>query len=274
MTKGRRPVQRTGSVGPMEDVEIERACQHPDGGYRFVPGISPYSAGVMADTDHAIRRITVRSPVPWQEGFDLIDQVLADAGRPARSLCSIELRCHRPHSFGGFGSFNDQYREALDERGVLLEGGENPVARTNVAPATDPGAETELHAFGFTIEDERGERPSFIISGAGDLRDQADLRPEAIVGAGRTWEASNVDRTTAVLDEIQGRLNGMDLSWTDTDAVVVYSAESIHAVLEPVLLARLGRAARRGIQWYLARPPIEGLLFEMDARGGVQEGWI
>ncbi|MCP5026616.1 MAG: RidA family protein [Actinomycetia bacterium] len=247
---------------------------HPDGGYAYVPGISPYSAGVVAAAGHRIRHVNLRRATSWQDGFELIDETLAADGRPSRSLCSIELRCPEPYSFGGFGSFNDDYRTALDSRGILLADGVNPVARTNVAPLIRPPARTLLHAFAFTVPEPNGSRPSFVVSGAGDLRDQADLRAEAIVGGTSSWADSGTERATAVLDEIQARLSGLGLGWADTDSVSVYSVESIHPVLEPTVLARLGDASRRGVHWYLAAPPVAGLRFEMDARGGVEEVWV
>jgi hypothetical protein len=37
------------------------------------------------------------------------------------------------------------------------------------------------------------------------------------------------------------------------------------------VLPRLGSAKQRGVHWIHARPPIEGLRFEMDTRGGTIE---
>jgi hypothetical protein len=258
---------------------------NPSGGYRHAPGIRPYSAGVRADDDHLIVRVTLTERTTWLDGFALIDRVLADQGRPAQALCAVELRCPAPHSFDGFGSFNDDYRQALDQRRILLADGTNPVARTNVAPHIETphigiGAVTELHAFSYTVSstvaggtrgDTAGRRPSFVIAGAGDLHDQSDLRPEAIVGGQSPWADSGPARAAAVLDEMEARLSALDLTWTDTDSVVVYSVERIGAVMESTILPRLGAAARNGVHWYHARPPIEGLLFEMDTRGGVIE---
>lgn len=252
----------------------------PDGNYRFVYGIPPYSAGVLADEDHIIVRVTLAGPTTWTAGFTAIDRVLADAGRPARALCAVELRCPTPHSFGGFGSFNDDYRTALDQRGLLLADGTNPVARTNVAPQVAPGTETEMHAFSYTMprsanmvgfSTAAGLRPSFVIAGAGDLVDQSDLRPEAIVGGETAWAESGPARAEAVLDEMEARLAALDVSWAETDSVVVYSVERIGEVMETTVLPRLGAVARSGVHWYHARPPITGLRFEMDTRGGVVE---
>lgn len=255
--------------------------EHHDRGYGHAPGISPYSAGVRALDGHRIRRVTFRQPLPWRDGFAAIDRLLAAAERPPTALCSIELRCSTPHSFDGFGSFNDDYRDALASRGLLLGDGTNPVARTNVAPCLDAPTDTEMFAFGYTVPDpypnaasdpdSESARPSFIVSGAGDLYDQSDLRPEAIVGGDTPWAESGVERTSVVLDEIESRLAGLGVGWADSDAVVVYSAEPLHHVMETVVLERLGSARHRGVHLYLARPPLSGLLYEMDARGGTEE---
>ncbi|MGI9616654.1 MAG: 2-amino-5-chloromuconate deaminase CnbZ [Acidimicrobiales bacterium] len=250
------------------------SVDHPDAGYAYVPGISPYSAGVRALAGHKIRRVQLRSPLPWRDGFAIIDEVLAAADRPSQALCSIELRCPEPHSFGGFGSFNDDYRSALADRNILFGDGTNPVARTNVAPAKPP-AETELYAFAFTQDAGASDvgsdgRPSFVVSGAGDLHDQADLRPEAIVGGDGSWLDTGAERAAAVVAEIESRMSGLGVGWSDTDTVVAYSVEDVGLVIRSVN-DRLGPAAARGVLWHLARPPIAGLLYEMDARGGLTE---
>lgn len=261
------------------------ACDHPDGGYAFAPGIPPYSAGARARPGFVIRRVALRQPVPWRQGLTLVDQELASSQRPPRALCSIELRCPEPHTFDGFEAFNHGYRQELDRRGILLDQGVNPVARTNVAPATDPPAETELFAFGYTVptvatdHDPRSGptgghgRPSFIISGAGDLRRQADLQPAGVIGGDRPWSDTAPERAQAVLDVITSRLTSLGVTWADTDTIDAYTVEDLHLVTGPVLLPGMGAARDRGVHWYLAHPPITGLRFEMDARGGVEERW-
>ncbi|MCP3856431.1 MAG: hypothetical protein GY745_11720 [Actinomycetia bacterium] len=89
------------------------------------------------------------------------------------------------------------------------------MARTNVAPRIDPPSGTSLHAFGFTLPASDGGRPSFVVSGAGDLHDQSELRPEAIVGGDSSWDESGVERASVVLDEIQARLAGLGVRWPD-----------------------------------------------------------
>lgn len=255
------------------------SVSHPQGGYRYVPGIEPYSGGVRAEQGHRISHFTFRRPPAWEVGFGRIDRVLSEHGRPPSALCSVELRCPRPHSFEGFGEFNRRYRETLADRGLLLDGGVNPVARTNVAPVVAPPAETTLYGFGFTVAGDDGpagevEAPSFVIAGAGDLRDQSDLTADAIVRAGERWIDAGAERAQVVLDEMEARMAPLGVDWTDASMVDVYAAEPIHQVLAPVVLDRMGEAAVHGVHWHLAAPPVAGLTFEMDLRGGVTERWL
>ncbi|MEL7156559.1 MAG: hypothetical protein AAFN30_08165, partial [Actinomycetota bacterium] len=164
----------------------------------------------------------------------------------------------------------------LAQRGILTADGENPVARTNVAPEAPAVAETELHAFGFTAPGSAAtmagvDGPSFVISGAGDLHDQADLRPTSIVGGDGSWAETGAERATAVIDEIERRLSALGLPWEACDEVVLYAIDDVGSVLRSVVAPRLGSTARRGVRWHQAAPPIQGLRFEMDARGGVLE---
>ena len=75
---------------------------HPLGNYRFYTGIAPYSAGVVAMSGHEIVRVTLQQPVPYQQGFALIEQHLAGLGRPRQALCAVELRLPAPRSFTGW----------------------------------------------------------------------------------------------------------------------------------------------------------------------------
>src|SRR5215475_13918602 len=103
------------------------------GNYRFLPGIAPFSSGAAATSDCQVVHATLRAPIPWRDGFALIDRHLRAEGRPRAALCAIELRSPAPFSFDGFDTFNAGYRALLTEWKLLVDG-ENPIARTNVAP--------------------------------------------------------------------------------------------------------------------------------------------
>jgi hypothetical protein len=252
--------------------------QHPLGNYHFLTGIAPYSAGVVADEGYTLARFQLIKPLPYRVGFDRIAALLEGLDRPKQALCAIELRIPEPLSFQGFIDFNAGYCEILRAWDIYV-GDSNPVARTNVAPAVAPPAEPSLFAFTITLPMEAItalarhapstlELPpsSFVVAGAGDLRDQADLRAEAIVRPNETSPEAMVEKAAAVLQVMHDRLVGLGGVWDDVAAANVYTVHPLHALLESTLLPRLGAAAIHGVNWYYSRPPIAGLEFEMDLR--------
>src|SRR5947209_12606298 len=114
------------------------------GGYAFLRGISPYSAGVVAADGFAIEHVRLARLVPWKDGFERVDAHLRATGRPRAALCAMALRSPKPFTFDGFNRFNAAYVEVLKSWEILADG-LNPVARTNVAPAIDPPAEPSLY---------------------------------------------------------------------------------------------------------------------------------
>ena len=240
---------------------------NPSGSYRFLTGIAPYSAGVTALPGYEIVRAVLARPLPWREGFVRIERHLHGLGRPRAALCAVELRSPAPFTFAGFAAFNGEYQTRLAEWGLLLDG-RNPIARTNVAPAHNPPAEPSLYAFSYTVPAaSAGDSRTFIVAGAGDLRDQADLSPAAIVRPGEISADAMAEKAMAVLAVMQERLFGLGMAWADVSAVGVYTVQPLHPLLESTLLPSLHEAANCGIHWHYSRPPLAGLEFEMDLRG-------
>ncbi len=81
-------------------------------------------------------------------------------------------------------------------------------------------------------------------------------------------------KVACVLDEMESRMSALGVGWSDVDVVDVYTDEPLQPVIEPALVARVGSAAGGALTWYRSRPPIEGLDFEMDVRGGCRELWV
>lgn len=240
---------------------------NPNGNYHFLTGIAPYSAGVVAAPGYEIVRVLLARPLPWREGFALVDRHLDGQQRPRTALCAMELRSPAPFSFAGFAAFNGEYQSKLAEWGLLLEG-RNPIARTNVAPAVNPPAAPSLHAFSYTRPATAPDPArSFIVAGAGDLRDQADLSPAAIVRPDEISTPAMREKAAAVLNVMQDRLYGLGMEWADVNGVGVYTVQPLHPLLETLLLPCLHEATNCGIDWHFSRPPIAGLEFEMDLRG-------
>ena len=62
------------------------------GGYRFVPSVFQYSAGVAALPGYHIVRETFAEPVPVARGFEMIEARLKSGGLPTTRFCACELR--------------------------------------------------------------------------------------------------------------------------------------------------------------------------------------
>ncbi|HXJ78431.1 MAG TPA: RidA family protein [Candidatus Methylomirabilis sp.] len=240
----------------------------PTGGYRFLPGIPAFSSGTVAMPGHEIVHVTLEAPVPWRDGFARIDRHLNEQGRPRAALCGIELRSPEPFTFDGFAEFNQGYRALLAEWKILV-GDDNPIPRTNVAPVTAAPSVPSLYAFAYTVAG-RTAAPTFIVAGAGEMRDRA-RGAEGIVRHGDTSPEGMREKARHVLGVMDERLRGLGADWDRVTVIDVYTAESIHGFLVEDILRPAGRAAVHGVRWFPSRPPIRGLEFEMDLRGVARE---
>jgi hypothetical protein len=240
----------------------------PGGDYRFMPGISAFSSGTVARPGHEIVHATLASPVPWRAGFARIERHLREQGRPRAALCGIELRSPQAFTFDGFARFNEGYRSLLSEWGLLV-GEDNPIPRTNVAPVAAAPPEPSLYAFAYTVPGTTPE-PTFIVAGAGELRDRAQ-GPDGIVRHGDTSPEAMREKARFVMTVMQERLRTLGADWSRVTAIDVYTAMPVHGFLLDEILRPAGPAAIHGVRWFPSRPPIQGLEFEMDLRGVARE---
>jgi hypothetical protein len=238
------------------------------GNYRYIPGIAPFSSGVVATPGHQVVHATLRAPVPWRDGFALIDRHLRDQGRTRLALCAIELRSPAQFTFEGFDTFNTGYRELLNEWKILIDG-ENPIARTNVAPLVGAPREPSLYAFSYTIPGAT-PRPTFVAAGAGEMGDRV-AGAAGIVRHGETSPDAMREKAAHVMGTMQTRLRGLGADWADVTMVDIYTAHAIDSYLADVVLRPAGAAAIHGVRWFPSRPPIVGLEYEMDLRGVLRE---
>jgi len=238
----------------------------PSGQYRFLPGIAPYSSGVVAMPGHQVIHVTLRAPVPWRDGFALIDHHLRDAQRPRAALCAIALRSPKPFTFEGFAEFNAGYRAVLETWGLLVDGA-NPIARTNVAPLVTAPAEPSLYGFAYTVPG-AAPRPTFVVAGSGEV---IELAAERIVRRGEISPDAIREKAAFVMGVMQHRLRGLGADWRDVTAIDVYTPHPIEPFVRDVLLGVAGPAAIHGVRWYPSHPPIIGLEYEMDMRGVARE---
>ncbi len=214
------------------------ALSFEPGGYRFVEGVFQYSAGVAAQTGHAIVRVQFRQPLPLAAGFAQIEQIIRAAGRPLTAFCACELRSPAPFTESGFAAFNKIYVGTI-ARWKIFDGKTNPVARSNVCPAIDPGS---------------GEVPE----GHGNYRDH-------IVRLGDVTPAGLREKARFVLGEMERRMAALGFGWRDTTATQLYTVHDIYPFLADEIVRR--GAARSGLTWHYDRPPVVDLEYEMDCRG-------
>ncbi len=233
------------------------------GGYRFVPGVFQYSAGVAAQPGFRIEHVRFQEPVPLADGFRRIEEIIRTAGRPLTSFCACELRSPEPFSEEGFRAFNEIYVGTLSRWGMLA-GEYNPVARSNVCPEIDAPPAPSFHAFAFTVEDAEAP-PSFCIAGSGEAPEGKGNYRDHIVRLDDTSPEGLKEKAVFVLGEMERRMGLLGFEWSDTTATQVYSVFDIFPFLAEEIVAR--GAAKAGIIWHLDRPPVQGLDYEMDCRG-------
>ena len=233
------------------------------GGYRYIRGAVQYSGGVAAEPGFAIERVRFRGRPAIEAGFAAIEAYLIRIGRPLTAFCACELRSPAPFTEEGFIAFNRVYVGTLERWGIFKDD-ENPVARSNVCPETDPPAEPVFHAFSYTVPAEAGAPVTFVNAGSADARETAPEGESRVIRAGETSADAMRAKGAHVLDTQGGRLTALGTGWADATATQVYSVHDIHPVLENEIQPR--GAAPAGLTWFHARPPVEGLDYEMDVR--------
>ena len=234
----------------------------PGGGYRYIPGVFQYSAGVGALDGFQIERVTLQTPLPLAEGFTFIERYLTEQGVPHLGFCACELRSPAPFSEAGFIAFNRHYCGTLERWGVMT-GEDNPVARSNVCPEVDKPTEPSFHAFCFA-RPMPGASGSFVIAGSGEAEEGHASYRERTVRFGDTSPAGLREKGIFVLNRMEQRMAPLSATWSDTTAAQVYTVFDLHPFLQDEI-ARRG-AIQHGLTWHLARPPVQGLDYEMDCR--------
>lgn len=234
----------------------------PAGGYRYLPGVFQYAGGVAAMPGWRIERARFNTPVPLAAGFERIAAHLQRAGRPLTAFCACELQSPAPFTEAGFQAFNEVYVGTL-ARWNIYQQGRNPVARANTCPALAPPAEPAFHAFCYTVPAPEAP-PSFVVSGSGEAPEGKGNYRDHIIAPGDTSPDGLRRKAVWVLGEMERRMAALGGNWQSTTAVQAYTVYDLH----PFLVDEIGRrgALRQGLTWYLNRPPVEGIDFEMDCR--------
>ena len=248
-------------------------CENREGNYSFLPGSARYSAGVIASPGYEIVHATLMKPLALYKGFGAIANQLEAQGRPRAALCAVELRCPRPYTFAGFSAFNKSYQALLKRWGIPVNG-LNPLARTNVSPAASGVSEPALYAFSYTAPlAGRRRYKSFIVAGGGEAA-ESQLGPAGVVRYGETSEEALKEKAAFVLSTMRERLAALGASWSEVTAVDIYTVHNICCLVPGFIPRGIGAASRHALRWYVARPPIKGIEYEMDLRGVRNERYI
>lgn len=237
---------------------------HHAGGFRFVPGVFQYSAGVAATPGHQIERVRFERPIPLEAGFRAVRAHLARLQRPPAALCACELRSPAPFSEEEFARFNREYARPLREW-ELFVGDANPIARTNVCPERDAPPVPSLYAFSYTVRsDDEEEFPTFVIAGSGEAPEGKDNYKDHVIRRGDRSPEALREKARWVLDEMEKRMGALGFGWRHATGTHLYTVYDVHPFLADELVRR--GAAAPGLSWHYSRPPVADLDFEMDVR--------
>ncbi|MFM1880312.1 MAG: hypothetical protein RLZZ344_546 [Pseudomonadota bacterium] len=238
------------------------------GGYRYIPGVSQYSAGVAAEPGHEIHRVVFSQPVALARGFDLLEAHLKSLSRPITAFCACELRSPAPFTEEGFRAFNEIYTGRLKDWGIIREG-INPIARSNVCPEISPPSQPSLHAFSYTVPASADASASFVIAGSGEAPEGRATYKEATVALGDLSDSGLRAKMEFVIGEMRRRMQCLGFDWPMVTATQIYTVHDFHRLLAEQFSPTgvLGH----GLTWHFNRPPVQHLEYEMDCRAVYHE---
>jgi hypothetical protein len=248
-----------------------------EGGYRYLPSVFQYSAGIAAEPGFQLVQARFRYLIPIDDAFICIANHLKKIGRPLTAFAHCELRSPKQFDDQGFIDFNRKYVSTLGQWGIYqAESKEcsfiNPVARTNVCPEYFGPTEVAMYSFAYTVPTSSDSPGGFILSGGGDARSGSEPYRERTIAYGDTSNSGLRLKMEFVSNEMTKRLKSLGFNWSDVTSAQAYSVHNIGGLVEEVF-AKQGYL-HSGINWHFARPPVAGLDFEMDLRGSVNQIFI
>jgi hypothetical protein len=237
------------------------------GNYRFIPAVFQYSAGAAALPGYEIERVRFDKWPPLADGLAAIANYIRAAGRPLTSFCACELRSPAAFTDDGFRKFNEHYVKTLAEWGIY-DGTTNPVARSNVCPEIDPPPGPSFYAFSFT-RPSQSATPTFVIAGSGESQEGGGTYAERTVRYRDLSPEGIAEKVRYVVGVMEKRMAEFGHGWKDATATQTYTVHDIYPVFADVIVRR--GAARAGLTWHFARPPVIDLEYEMDCRRVTRE---
>jgi hypothetical protein len=232
---------------------------HPSGAYRYIAGGAAFSSGVAAEPGHSILGLVLRKPMRLEDGLRALETEVARRGLPLTSVAALQLRSPSVMSPQTFGEFNSAYVSLLDARGLLVDG-VSPIARTNVVPVFGAPGEVAIFA-AFLVVPEEGARGDFVV--AGSAESVGGILPEHIVAYGDITPTGLRAKAEAVLDIMSERTGKVNTAGLAPTSVGVYSAYEIPG-LEMLIASRMPSTEWLGFSFFLSRPPVSYLEFELD----------
>ena len=237
-----------------------RAVQHPTGSHRFLPAISPYSAGFAVNPGFEITALVLRECTTLIEGFARIDALLHERALPKSALAGLQLRSPGAFSFDAFKRFNDSYNELLNQRSLILDG-INPISRTNVIPVHDGPTEPVIALAFIVTPTKKAGGKDFVVAGAGEI--PGELDPKNIVARGDLTPTGMAAKVDCVLSIMNERLHALGYDGASPTVTNVYTIHEIPHLAEKIA-SQLPAVGRYGYANWITKPPVEEIEFEMD----------
>ncbi|CAN5806477.1 hypothetical protein BH09PSE5_BH09PSE5_45350 [soil metagenome] len=241
------------------------------GNYSYLPNAFQYSASVIAQPGFEIVRARFSRLLGIEEGFAAIKSHLERSGRPLTALCACELRSPGQMSEPDFIAFNRGYVKPLTDWGLFRDE-MNPVGRCNLAPEADPPTAPGFYGFSYTTPMQSGIAASFVVSGAADCPDGVPNYRPLIVRYGDTSPDGMRDKVRFALGDIESRLSGMGVGWSNVTDTNLYTVHDVRPLLADEFVRR--GAMPGGLTWHYCRPPVVGLDIELDCRATAMELFV
>ena len=206
----------------------------------------------------------VREPLPLAAGFAWIERYLGEQGVPLAAFCACELRS--PAQFTDTGLYRIQ--PPLHRHATALGRDDRTRTTTRWRAATSSHRSTSRPNRASTRSASRVLPPARQGRSSSPAAARRATDPRRIASArcvtARPAPTRCVRRRCSCWGGWRSGWPSLGKTWADTTATQVYTVYDVHTSLADEIVRR--GAARHGLVWHFARPPVEGLEYEMDCR--------